>query len=373
MASHSEELAVHLLDSGARALEHASTLVESEPEVSIITFAVGLELSLKARLAFEHWYLIVEGRNNSPANCWTKLREGGLRTLGATAVESVLASLMPQEEGRVFARSRTALGAVKEKRDRAVHFGLAPDEKENSPAALAAAQLQAWHALRAWAEEWPEALRVVASERWGRIDAALEKLDGFLDAKATELRPRLKELQEQGAAVGLCVKCEHIGLVRQKGDLIGGPASTGCEVCLQESLAVTGPCPRCKKTVAAALDAHSQVLKLACVSCGESSEEDTLGVVQVVAHKPDPHDPGPNPEAPMCGSCADGNRVVQLYVEGKELLVCPECSSRWEEGWEAVGNCEHCGEEWVGADLEGSGFLGCDMCRDAARERFDRS
>jgi hypothetical protein len=367
----SADLAQSLLESGAKALQHSSVLVSDQPDLAVITFAVGIELTLKARLAYEHWHLVLdEGKGRIAGQCWSRLRSGKLRTVGSEIVRELLLRVLVGEEGKKFERGLAAFGKLAELRNRAAHFGIRPSEAEHAPSVLAAVQLRAWHALQEFAELWPGDLIEPAKTDWARTDAALSKLKEFLETKADELLPHLKDMQSAGGYVGLCMKCTYVGLALEIADKAPphfGP--TRCRICLSESLAAHGCCPSCGKNLLASLNSKGE-FQLACASCTFEGEELECGGVSV-CQAPDPQD-DPYAQLPKCGECGTGEPTTQLTVDGSDWFICPACDAYWDEGAGAVSSCDNCGDSWLGIDLEFSALSGCPLCEDALRARIER-
>lgn len=275
--------------------------------------------------------------------------------------------MLPLDEARALERSGDALSSLAVLRNKAAHFGITPSAPGHA-ATLAAVQLRAWHALHEFSRTWPEFLRERAEKDWDRAEIALRKLDAFLQTRAEELLPHLKDLQQAGGAVGLCKECTYIGLAREKEEGADfGP--THCRICRTASLAAVAPCPCCRKPLLASLD-HDK-FELACVTCGYEGDEPEVASVRVS----DPPDPREDPYArdnPCCGSCETGERTTRLNVAGRDWFVCSACGEYWSAGWTAVSSCANCGDRWVGVELEFSAFSGCPLCRDSVRERVER-
>ena len=361
--NHSHELAESLLASGAQALEHAAGLVEGKPELAVITFAVGVELTLKARLAFEHWHLVLvdDKQQGKLTDCWNQLREGKVRTVGADRVRVILLRVLPLIEARALERSMGALSSLAELRNQAAHFGI-PLSGSGGAALLAAVQLRAWHALHEFSRTWPESLRERAERDWSRAESALRKLGAFLQTRSDELLPHLKDLQQEGGAVGLCMECNYIGLAREKEEGFNF-RPTYCRICKVTSLAAVGSCPSCSKHILASLVQGK--FELSCVTCNYEGDAPEFGSVRVSA----PTDHG---EAPFCGCCDSAERTLQLHTDGQDWIVCSTCQSIWSSVSSAVSFCENCDEQWVGLDLELSGLSGCPHCKYSIRERAER-
>ena len=177
----SKNLSESLLESGRKALEHAAELLkEGRSELSCITFGVGIELTLKSRLAFEHWHLVIED-DKPKEDCWDKLQKGNVKTVGATKLLRLLTRLVPKEELRKLSIGKLSLEAMARLRNRAAHFGLQPETDRTT---LAATQLKAWYALQDLAKVWPSPLKTLAEKVWESLREAIGDLEDLLDTKA---------------------------------------------------------------------------------------------------------------------------------------------------------------------------------------------
>src|SRR5215211_3353356 len=67
-----------LIQSGFAFLERAAREIAEDPKYSIINFATGIELMLKARLVREHWALVVEKTSDAQKD---DFMQGRLRTV----------------------------------------------------------------------------------------------------------------------------------------------------------------------------------------------------------------------------------------------------------------------------------------------------
>ena len=363
--SRSEELSHRLIHAGAGALEHAASILAKRPELSVITFAVGVELTLKARVAHEHWHLIVDDNSGRDSELWGRLQKGCAQTLGFKKSMRTLERILLPGEHKALQRSARSLESLNELRNQAVHFGLSADDSDGS--LLAASQLRAWHALRSLSDSWPLELQRLAFREWHRIDASLSALADFLDSKAEELLPHLKADQDEGWAVGACPRCGHVGLASNQPEPL---QSAMCRICESSSIAASGECSRCQKPVLAPIFGGKDRLFVTCPGCTQNHDVESIGRVALVVKRTRPGHPDEDRRI-LCGECGYGE-TTHLRVEGRDVFVCESCETPWFVDFDSHQTCDNCDETWVGANLNDSMFLGCPMCIDAIRDRNDR-
>lgn len=365
----SRELSQTLLASGAAALEHGASLVGSQPHIAIMVFGIGVEITLKARLAFEHWHLILDDTCKKPEECWSLLRRGALKTVGGDQLLGALMRVLPSAEAQAVSCSSDTLRKIASLRNKAAHFGVHKDDPEHDVAKLSAIILRSWHALQRVSSIWPEQVRSMLGKAWSGIAGHLKQIDAYLETRAAEMVPHLEAISDGGGAVGLCMRCNNMGTSRRTRD---GNAvqENACVICEEDSLTVIAPCIECKRPILHALTETPREFAARCLHCKHDGNSNEAGDVSIYNGLLRPKDLLYY-RLPSCNECWGLSEVQELLVDKKEsVYVCFGCNGVW--GDEDLATCGNCDELWVGADLEDSSFLGCTSCSDAIKERWDR-
>ena len=356
-----------LVDASIRTLEHASRIIAEEPELSVVTFAMGVELALKSRVAIEHWMLLIDGplpkSQIKDHQYWHGLLNGQMQTIGAFEVLKLLYRITDTEERSCLQLTRGCFEELAQLRNRTTHFGAGLDTNSPDLATIAAVQLRAWHALHRYISTWPAA--IPHADRWNSIAEELQSLDDFLETKAAQLRPELQSLQRSNAgAAGLCALCDHIGL-RALASIIEATEQvlwTQCAVCDAHQPVAVSDCPQCGKALLASISTDAVDFRLECPNCSDSSSVKTFGGVYLYRESyRRQSDPDEHIDA-RCADCCGSSEVLQFWANENRCFVCLDCHNIYRDEDGDVSACAYCSEWWLGADLEHSYLGGCEWC-----------
>jgi hypothetical protein len=299
-----------LVDNGFDFFLRSAEELEHSQKFSVVHFATGVELLLKARLFHEHWTLIAA----KPHECsWEDLKNGKAITISASQICSAIEKAACTD----LSAQKQLFKAIFDHRNRVIHF--APQE---DIAKTVAEQCLAWHHLRrlltqTWRLIFGEALTALA-----RIEDKMRKNRGYLEVRLEQAKPELAGPSEAGR-LSTCPACELDAAVASvtKGRVV----NVDCVVCDYRGVAMRS----------ARLTRH--------LDGSETSEIlDEL-------------DPTGEPDRAHCGTCCDNEPCV--CMDGDDY-VCVLCAERFE----AVSVCECCNTRWAGWDNESSYYTGCDEC-----------
>ena len=363
-ATRSRELSEILLTSGGAALAHGASLVGRRPQFAIMVFGVGIEISLKARLAFEHWHLILDDNVKKPVECWDLLRRGALKTVGGDQLIGLLMRVLPRPEAQTLDRSSDTLRKIASLRNKAAHFGVHKDDPEHDVAKLSATLLRSWHALQRVSSLWPTQLRSLRRSAWSGIGPRLKRLDKYLETHAAELVSHLEGVSNSGGAVGPCIHCDLIGISRETRDDKVVQEAT-CEVCGNESLTVLAACASCKRLVLHGVSDWPLITFVSrCLHCNHQAKSYEVGEVRIYdgPAKPEERISYRHPNCHVCGGTTD---VLELMIADSQLVyACFNCKSVW--GSNDMATCESCDALWGPFDAQLWLESGCPSCRNTS-------
>lgn len=311
--------------------------IGTNPSLSVAHFAVGLELTLKARLFHEHWALVAAAPHNAQ---WAALKSGSATTISATGLVNALEALT---ETRMTAEAKI-FKEVFDHRNRVLHF--VPPESIHT---VAAEQFRSWYYLHG--------LLVGA---WSKVFEAqgtgIAALDQAFRQHAAYLKIRFDELTKANRFVGPahrgalteCVICKFISGILDAPD--GALSSLECPVCMAHVEVANYGCGVWH-------DLSNGVYGRFNCSCGAAHSPDEL------ANLVD-DTPGMSPkEADIvgdtrlnCGECLQRRSVAPL----NGVLRCMGCNVLFEDGDRDV--CGWCNDDWAGYDCSDTGLTGCEFC-----------
>lgn len=356
----------HLAQASSHALEHAArSLVEGETDVSLLTFATGIELAVKARVALEHWLLLVKDPSKGPKgkfSLWDALNKGESQTIGASEALRLLGNACRDAERDALAAAHPQFSKVADERNRSVHFGIALGDTEKR-GYLAALQISAYRSLKELAAHWPDSL--FTQEDWEQLDGFFEQVEPFIEELEELIRPILREQHQAGKLeVGMCPACDCVSLAARPSDG-SNPVVARCRVCQASSIAARGECPResCQHTVLAPIVDGKRTLSVACPTCNHSSEAHSHGDVSTYGYWN--LAPGEVDETiePTCSECGwSDSTITSFEVDGDICFHCDGCEWTYRMSSHSVSSCDWCSEWWLGANLEESSATGCDSC-----------
>lgn len=376
-ASLSAQCSSHLAQASNHALAYAArSLVEGDTDVSIFTFATGIELAIKARVAQEHWMLLVKVPYKVPqgsASLWEALKRGEAKTVGASEALGLLMHACQGDERSALSAAHPHFSDVASERNRSVHFGIALGAAEMR-GYLAALQIRAYRSLKELASHWPHTM--FSEEDWEELDESFEDIAPFIEDINELVRPGIKELHQSGKLeVGLCPSCECESLATQPNGS-PNPVLARCRVCQATAVAARGECARatCERTVLAPIIDGDRDLSVSCVTCEHSSRERQHGGVTMYGNWN--RAPGEVDEDidPTCAECSwDESRITAFKVDGDLCFYCHGCDSTYRMSCNAVGSCDWCSKWWLGANLEESGITGCGSCGGSFGHSLDKA
>ena len=340
-----QEIFRRLVENAFDFLDRSIEEIEERPKYSLIHFYAAVELFLKARLASEHWSLVVTQRQEAD---WQKFVDGDFRSVSleeaAKKLDKVIRSGLTNHELRAFQY-------VAKHRNEAVHFFHKANYDKNRKRAIriiVKQQLHAWYFLhRLLRERWKTIF-----DKWDKkitnIDKRLRKHKAFLQIIFEEKGKLIQERKNRGALFNSCPYCgleaqEHIN----KFDI---PYMSECLVCGAIDSCLKIKCSDCQSEVNFVNQGFST-----CIECQKNYEPQDLAY-----HLSDKEQAYMDKmegdvywDIGSCDSCVSYQTVVRI---GKDYL-CACCFEKFD----CLSMCEWCNELNTG-DMEHSYLLGCNHC-----------
>lgn len=336
----------HFLNAAENGLDfllRAATQLDSDPKMSIVVFASGVEILLKARLLREHWTLVVDQLDKVDI---PKFQAGDFRSITPEQAIQRLRTvcgiaISKDDEGALLAPSRH--------RNRLLHF-YHPDFAEGADPShlerIAIEQCRAWAHLeqlfntRAWQAHISQLDSLVA-----RVQAAF-RANGeiFLKGKFEAVSDRLKEAQSGGAVLVECQSCHFAAQVL--GPPVTAIARGVCYVCQHQQHYFIGACIGCRHIIPCSTSED-----VPCPGCGKTNTamEMILGTPE---HR---HLNAYLAELVACGACD----LMGTVLRQDDTVLYLDCFTPHD----TVEQCAYCGQEWAtGGDSYPLYSTGCRVC-----------
>jgi hypothetical protein len=254
---------------------------------------------------------------------------------------------------RISERAAKAFRAVREHRNRLVHF-FHPDFARKAATAkieeVVSDQFKAWLFLNQLVTgPWQRHFRRHAA-RLKRLDRTMHRLREFLKAKYDALKPDIRKQAKAGVLFERCSFC-HFDAARV-GDA-GEPLFEGeCFVCGWRHSSLHVLCPGCGGTIIV-----EDLGEGHCEKCGTDIDLEYL----LDQYGPD-GDPKEECDMAYCSECERTDfRTVVPHGDG---YLCLSCQTLHD----FVGNCGYCNERITGIDSVESYISGCIFCSGAIKD-----
>lgn len=219
---------------------------------------------------------------------------------------------------------------------------------------VAAEQCMAWCYLHrkltgAWSEYFKKHRKAIE-----RLDKKLHGHRAFLKAKFATLKLEIESETAAGVEYRTCLACGcHSARVSK---VVEPVHQIECSVCGTRDTFIRIVCSKCNEP--------TDIDDMASASCQNEDCNADISLDAAMEEYVPSYDPRDQEVAVYyCASCE--------YPEESATILGDRYFCFWCKQWfDGVEQCEYCGERLVGFDAMGSGFSGCFMCEDAAREHF---
>lgn len=327
-----------LVDNGFDFLERAIDEFDSKPKYSVVHFSIALELILKARLVYEHWALIVDGKPDLRS-----FKQGSFKSINyseiISRIEGVLDIVIPKEVRDVFA-------SIGDHRNRMVHFFHEIDrgkKNEKLTEKIAVEQSIAWYHLRQLLVGW-DPIFSAHNDRIQRLNIKMQKHKRYLEIVYHQKKTEIENDIKKGKIYVSCPRCTFNAslLTLLSTDVFEG----SCKVCAYQMNVVAVECSSCRTEIKLSSD---NLPDFHCPKCNELIETEEIKD-RFMSHNHDSF-----PLEINCAICSGLDTVVPVG----DTHLCTRCFSISND----VSICGSCGDAQMGGgDLSDSFFTGCEFC-----------
>lgn len=337
-----DEVFQHLTQNAFDFLRAAVREFDAFPKYSLVHFATGVELLLKARLAFEHWVLVVDkGVIDSISH--KGLLSGNSYTVSVENSKKRITNLFPDE---IKKETLDSFEKLAKDRNRAIHFGLPQNSKEE----IAKLLCQTWyHIHQLLTNQWLDVFDC-RSEDIKTLNTSMMRFQEYLKEKYEKIKKQIEDNKSNGIRYVHCPSCEYDSLRCIKEAMQGEYFSFSvqkCDVCeLNTTSLFMKKCPKCK-----AKTRLSEEEGATCKRCNHIfSPEEICEALDVMD------------KAAWCCSCQT-KTVVGLQRNAAAALQCDWCCTDCFEKFESgeVIDCEFCYRPIAGGGYHDY-FEGCFEC-----------
>jgi hypothetical protein len=343
-ASKSKAPILQLIESALEFIKRGADELEKQPKYSIINFATGIELMLKARLVKEHWSLVVEKSGDAILK---DFQEGKTKTVtpreAMKRLRNVCNDPVPEDAQKAFE-------AIAEHRNRVMHFFHEVASGAAAPALLETVtreQCHCWYFLERMIRGWGAPFTDDVSTLW-QIGNRMKQNRKYLETVYSREKPEIDKLKASKAVFATCGGCGfEASRVTQLDDNVD---EQHCRVCgvMEQYVTIDCPTSSCDASVRMLAEHGSD---RACLACGyEVTSDDISNALDTSTFDDTLSSPGVS-----CASCTG----YHTGIEHNELYICSECLI--SDG--NVQYCEWCGDGQIGGgSLEDSYYMGCEFC-----------
>ena len=318
--------------------------IEERPKYSIIHFHAAVELFLKARLASEHWSLVVAQGQEAD---WRKFISGDFRSVSleeaAKKIDKIIQNGLTNNELKSFRD-------VMKHRNKVVHFfheANYEEDRAKSIKEIVKQQLRAWYFLhRILNQKWNDYFREW-SEQISNINKRLKGHKIFLQVIFDEMEDAIKAKKKSGDLFLHCASCEFEA--QEHSQEYNEIYHAKCLVCDVIDICIKIVCSECGSDVYFMNEGFSE-----CPSCSAQYDPENvahylLDKTQVYVALKDGDDSW------NLGNCDCGGYQTVVGIEDE--YFCTNCF----EQFDYISQCDWCGELNTG-DMEHSHITGCNQC-----------
>lgn len=348
-SSSFDGLVNNAIDFFKQALDHQE--LQNRPKYSLINFACGVELILKARLMHEHWTLILEDPDK--ANL-IDFNNGDFKSVSTLkAIERISNTANENLSHSHFGDIKNLLNH----RNKLVHFFEPSYLNETDPKHKARVELVIKEQCRSWYKlnhiinnNWASIFQNFKSE-FGVINNLIKTNAKYLQARFEEVQPELKDLEDEGYLVIDCLSCGYKAFnTNIINDDVPLYDKGECKVCDDMTWVVIFKCTKCQSS-----NVYSGNREFIVCDCGETTDAlDLIGedFANETAHFVDKN----QADSIFCSEC-----VEETVVSEGDGYLCLLCLSEFGH----LVECEWCSEKYATDNesyLQDSFFDGCEKC-----------
>jgi hypothetical protein len=323
-----------LVENALDFLTTATSDLETRRKQSVIAFYTAVELFLKARLMHEHWSLVVA---KAEADREKFIRGDFISVTFEDAckrLEKIIGSPLSKPAIEAF-------DAVRQHRNKMVHFYHQGAMDEDGLEAIALQQLSAWLVLRDLiTAQWRDVFKGTALNLH-RINQQFSKHRQYFRARYVRARDHIEQLKRAGERIDVCPNCEFPAC--QVSEPLRGMFSSVCHACAVHRGWLASTCPLCEAAMEVGGDTTT------CPGCYQNyAANEIADRLDYVEKTPTGRKIGGN-----CAECHGENTVI----DWDDRYVCVLCI----ETFGALYECNWCGE-YCTDDIQDTYHTGCINC-----------
>lgn len=320
-------------------LEKSLGEFKESPKYSVLHFAIAVEILLKARLAIEHWSLVVQKNANK-----TSYIKGDFQSVNLDEAVKRLREIVGEHISEAEFKSFQRLASHRNKVIHFYHGEFTDDGKSGELEKIIKEQCECWFHLKSiftkrWRSYFKEHL-----DRFESLDWKMRRHWEYLSTVFDRVQSELERHKKEGKIIGTCSFCsfEAVPYELEYPELSNG----NCLVCNWRNNILELKC-ECGQTVIFQNEGFAT-----CSGCGKKYEpEDVYSLIDDFGY--DKSEWPDNITPANCGFC-DGYHTVAAF---HEAYICASCL----EVFDQLEQCQYCGE-FCSGDMEDSYWKGCAVC-----------
>ena len=328
-----------IFDNAIDFLEKSLEEFKESPKYSILHFAIAVEILLKARLAAEHWSLVVQKNANK-----SNYLKGDFQSVSLDEAVKRIRDIVGEHISETEFRSFKNLTSHRNKVIHFYHDAIDGKNKSEELQKIIKEQCECWYHLKnlftkKWHLHFKEHIK-----RFESLDVKMRRHWEYLSTVFDKIKPKLDKLRKKGKYIGSCGYCSFKAVPYEP--LCEELSNGNCLVCSWHNARLILKC-ECGHSITF----HNEGWAT-CPSCNKKYEsEDVYAVIDELGYDlsewPDKITPA------NCKYC-DGYHTVAAIHDG---YICSSCF----EYFETLEVCQWCNEHCSG-DMSDSYWKGCAGC-----------
>ena len=328
-----------IFDNAIDFLEKSLEEFKDSPKYSILHFAIAVEILLKARLAIEHWSLVVQKNANK-----TNYLKGDFKSVNLDEAVKRLRDIVGEHVSEAEHQSFKKIAAHRNKVIHFYHGEINSDKESTQLQQIVKEQCECWYHLKTfftkkWHTHFTDHL-----DHFNSLDWKMKQHWEYLSTVFEQKKPELEKHRKLGKIVGTCTYCsfESVPFEEYFPEISNGR----CLVCEWVNTLLTLEC-ECGQPIIFQNEPWQT-----CQFCNKKYEpEDVYALIYEFGYDgsewPDCITPA------NCKNCDGYHTVAAMH----DKYFCTSCF----ELFESVGECGWCNEYCTG-NLEYSYYKGCAVC-----------
>lgn len=345
MALSSGKVFDELFDSSIKFFNRAIDSFESEIDVSIVHFAISLELMLKSILVQEHWAFIFENPGRASLSA---LADGSLKSVQFSEAIERINCLAPNT---IKSDEIEAYIEVSNHRNKIVHYTHKHLSNKKKIETIKISILKAWYYLHDlidkkispyFSEEQKKEIK--------KIYIKMRRVENYWKAVFTTKEHIIKKMIEGGKKIRTCALCkQNSAIISTSSDRSFVLENRKCIVCEHRRTELLVYCDKCNEV----FNINNE--NAICPKCGTQYFDNKKVYVD--------YEDDYFPSQALCADCKE-EKVYQIG----EQFICSECYNCGDE----LYTCEYCNTTYLGDESEDSFLNGCEFCDGRIAELMER-